>query len=35
LSHEKQLVSVSSCLWINCNPGQQLTNHQDRRLPNQ
>lgn len=34
LSHKKQLVSVSSCLWINCSPGQQLTN-QDRRLPNQ
>lgn len=34
LSPEKQLVSLSSCLWINCSPGQQLANHQDRRLPN-
>lgn len=30
LSPEKQLVSVSSCLWISSSPGQQLTNHQDR-----
>lgn len=34
LSPEKQLVSLSSCLWINCSPGQQLANRQDRRLPN-